>query len=252
MEESGRRRSSRIQLILGGLMAFAAVVSLVVATGHMRTNRLADSVLLLPNPPLDNLELSDASMWSALGSETRNPEEAASTALSFRRMKADDADESVLFVEVEDRLVVNSARLEQDTLGCLQIVDGEEVSSDDDCRMSVERSQCSGLGPIQEGELDLGACIEEETKRIRSFVENPVKGSEVLGSPVLDIDEIAVREKPALLILVGGRTTVITFEGGGVVSTVAGSGVPTELVVDIAGRLQPTSPDEYTIYTSRQ
>lgn len=245
-----KRPASVVILAAIATLALVGVGALVFATqpGSPFASD-AGNVLLVPTHTPEDLTLSHASMWGANGSPTRDPEEASTTSLVYLLPGETtwDRDDRFLTIDVDDRL----AFLERDTLICYEDDALEERIESETCRRQLQESECFGLGPLREGDLDVAACIDELIESRQRLQENAPQDPAYPADTGITFTEITVRGKPAILAEVEGHSvSIMTFEGRGVVSTVTGQLTDQEAVLRVAQGLQPATADGYATFTA--
>lgn len=206
------------------------------------------NVLMVPTHTPEDLTLSHASMWKADGNSTKDPEQAVTTSLVYLPPGQQTWGEGDRFltIDVDDRFAV----LQRDELICYEDVEGKVQLESETCRRQFEESECSGLAPMREGHLDPAACIREAIEGLGRLQEAPPQGLGYLGDDEVTFTELTVRGKPALLGEIEGHSfSVMTFEGGGVVSTVTGQQIDRDFVLRVAEGLQPATADGYATFT---
>ena len=207
------------------------------------------TVLMMPTHVPDDMTLADASMWTVDGPGTNDPEDAVTTNLVYLPPGQETWDEGERFVtiDVNDRFSI----MDRDRLICYEDDELEVPIESELCRRQFEESECSGLTPMRDGRLNSEACIREAIDGVQRFQDDPPLGMEYLVENDLTFTEITIRGKPALLADIEGHSvSVMTFEGGGVVSTVTGQLVDRETTLRIAEGLQPASVERYAAFVA--
>lgn len=209
------------------------------------------TVLLVPTHIPEDMRLSHASMWNFRGDGTNDPEDAVTTSLVYlppgQETWGEEGDRFVT-IDVDDRFAI----MERDHLICYEDDELEVPIESETCRRQLEESECSGLAAMREGRLDAAACIREAIEGAQRLQENPPQGMDHLDESSVTLTELTIRGRPALLAEIEGHSvSLITFEGGGVVSTVNGQLVDREAVVELAEGLQPATPDRYATFVAR-
>lgn len=208
------------------------------------------TVLLVPTQTPEDMTLSHASMWNVRGDGVEDPEDAVTTSLVYLPPGQESwggEDESYVTVDVDDRF----AMFEREHLICYEDDESEVPIDSETCRRQLEQSECSGLTPMQQGRLDAAACIREAIENLQRLKEDPPQGMEHLADTEVTFTELAIRGKPALLIEAEGQSVSVTiFEGGGVVSSVAGPTFDREAVLELAEGLQPATADRYATFVA--
>ncbi len=208
------------------------------------------TVLLVPTHIPGDMALSHASMWNVDGNGTNDPEDAVTTSLVYLPPGQETWGEGDRFVSIDinDRFAI----LERDHLICYEDDELEVPIESETCRRLHEESECSGLTAMREGRLDAAACIREAIEGAQQLQDDPPQGMEDLDEADVTFTELTVRDKPALVAEIGDHSvSVMTFEGGGVVSTVNGRLVDRETVLELAEGLEPATPDRYITFVAR-
>lgn len=209
----------------------------------------AGTVLMEPTHVLEDMTLAHATMSTVDGPITNDPEVAVTTSLVYLPPGQETWDEGDRFVTVgvDDRFAI----LERDRLICYEDDELQVVIESERCRRQLGESECSGLTPMRDGRLDSAACVAEAIESMERFQEDPPQGMEYLVDADVSFAEIAVRGRPALLVEIEDHSvSIMTFEGGGVVSTVNGQLVDREAVLELAEGLQPVTADRYASFIS--
>lgn len=241
-----------------GVMTVAVLVTFVLAGvgalvfAHNSASPPApnsDTVLLVPTHIPGDMTLYRASMWTVGGNGTNDPEEAVTTSLVYLPPGQETwgEDDRFVTIDVDDRFAI----LERDHLICYADDELQVPIESETCRRQLEESECSGLAAMREGRLEPVACIREAIEGWERLQENPPQGMDYLNDTGVTFTELTVRGKPALLAEIEDHSvSVMTFEGGGVVSTVTGQLVDRETVLELADGLQPATTDQYATFAA--
>lgn len=227
-----------------------AGVGALVFTNESASPPVPDTgtVLLIPSDSPQGMTLFQSSMWNVNGDGTNDPEDAVTTGLVYLPLGQESwggEGERFVTIDVDDRFAI----FERDHLLCYEDDELEVAIDSDTCRRQLEDSECSGLAPMQRGRLDAHACIREAREGLRQLPSDPPQGAEYLSDNEVTLTELVVRGRPALLAEIQGHSvSVMTFEGGGVVSTVTGQQLDREVVLQVAEGLQPATRDGYTTF----
>lgn len=203
------------------------------------------TVLLIPTNIPEDVTLSHASMWNVRGDGTEDPEAAVTTSLVYLPPSQETwggEGERYVTIDVDDRFAI----FERDHLICYEDDELEVPIDSETCRRQIEQSECFGLAAMQEGRLNADACIGEAIDGAQRLQDDSPQGLDDTG---VKFTELTVRGRPALVAEIEDHSiSVVTFEGGGVVSTVTGQLLDREVVLEFAQGLQPATPDRYATF----